>query len=481
MNKKKILDILTFFVYIVLVFFISNSHEMWRDEVDSWLLIRDMNFEDFRFYLKNSGHPGLWYIILLPFGKLGFPNHTIVILHLFIAISNAFLLLFFSPFKRIIKIFFVFSYFLFYEYAVISRSYAIGIFFIFLLCIVYRKRFQSPILYSVLIFLLCNTSAYATIMAASFGFIFFIEVIKRKRINFINLFELSIMAIGGFLFLYQIIPESSNSDIVSNRADFGNILKSIHYSFASGVNANSIFLLPSLTIIPLSLILFWKRKFIFIFFIWNLFFLFCFFSFVYMNDYRHGGFIFISFIASYWMFLDLETRNKVGSLTVNFLGIHSLVFFNLLISLLFSLLFTYESSKNDYNDAFSGSLEFANKLKELGLDNEKSYFVVHNPDNAKTLLIYLNQTKNFYFPCEDRIGSFMRWNSKMYKCSREYPEEIMEKWIKEKKSDFLKANNSQKKLYYITSEPLFRLKLKLIYQNQKFIYKNYGERFYLYE
>src|SRR5215469_18650132 len=42
-------------------------HEMWRDEIQDWLLARDSNSVPRLFAnLKYEGHPGLWYLLLMP-------------------------------------------------------------------------------------------------------------------------------------------------------------------------------------------------------------------------------------------------------------------------------------------------------------------------------------------------------------------------------------------------------------------------------
>ena len=75
-------------VYLFLTSITAFNHELWRDEADVWLFARDTNFTGFFEYLSNSGHPGLWHLLLLPFAKLNFPNYTIQILHLSIAVAS---------------------------------------------------------------------------------------------------------------------------------------------------------------------------------------------------------------------------------------------------------------------------------------------------------------------------------------------------------------------------------------------------------
>ena len=80
-----------FAIYILLVSYIAYHHELWRDEVDVWLFVRDTDIAGYFRYLRNSGHPGLWHTLLLPFAKMHFPNFTIQVIHISIAIVSVYL------------------------------------------------------------------------------------------------------------------------------------------------------------------------------------------------------------------------------------------------------------------------------------------------------------------------------------------------------------------------------------------------------
>ena len=75
LNKKTVSEatfawLLTGVFFAVASFTLLN-HEMWRDELQAWLLARDSNgpFELFQ-NLKYERHPGLWHLLLMPLSRM---------------------------------------------------------------------------------------------------------------------------------------------------------------------------------------------------------------------------------------------------------------------------------------------------------------------------------------------------------------------------------------------------------------------------
>ena len=127
-------------IALSLVFFISalcfiGQHEMWRDELQAWLLARDSAtvIELFQ-NLKYEYHQSLWYLLLFPLTRMFDMPEAMQYLNVSIATAAIYIMAKYSPFSLMQKTFLAFSYFLFYEYAFIARNYALTVFFIFLLC-----------------------------------------------------------------------------------------------------------------------------------------------------------------------------------------------------------------------------------------------------------------------------------------------------------------------------------------------------------
>ena len=72
-KKFGTLETIVFILYIVLIMIIGITHECYEDETQSWLIARDLNIVEIIQQTKYEGHSFLWYFILAPFAKLGFP------------------------------------------------------------------------------------------------------------------------------------------------------------------------------------------------------------------------------------------------------------------------------------------------------------------------------------------------------------------------------------------------------------------------
>ena len=97
--KRNKINILIMIIYSVFSFIILLFHESWRDEAQSWLIAKDLGFFQILQQMKYEGHFFLWYVILIPFAKLGFPYITIKIVSWVIVSISAWLIIKKSPFK----------------------------------------------------------------------------------------------------------------------------------------------------------------------------------------------------------------------------------------------------------------------------------------------------------------------------------------------------------------------------------------------
>src|SRR5581483_4583219 len=142
-------------------------HEFWRDEIHSWSLARGAaGFADVvtgdRIY---EGHPPLWFWYLRGWSLV---VRSATGLHLAtIAAMTAAALLFlrFAPFARALRVLLLFSYFIGFEYGVMSRNYTLDWLLVVIFCAAlhpWRPRFVAL---AVVLGLLCITSAYGVLVA----------------------------------------------------------------------------------------------------------------------------------------------------------------------------------------------------------------------------------------------------------------------------------------------------------------------------
>ena len=142
------------------------NHSMWADEMQAWLIAaRSNSLLDMVNNAKHEGHPLLWHFGLYVLSRFS-PNPVLMqVYHISLATGSVFLVARFAPFTVWQRILFAFGYYPFFEYAVISRCYALGGFLLFLFCVVWVSSPKRWGRQSIILLLLANTSVYGTLMA----------------------------------------------------------------------------------------------------------------------------------------------------------------------------------------------------------------------------------------------------------------------------------------------------------------------------
>jgi hypothetical protein len=158
-----------FLLYIALSSFTISHHEIWGDELHSWNIARSSTtLADVISNSRYEGHPPVWYIILWSVSRLTTDIAWMQVVHWLLITLAVFILLFFSPFPLLTRTLIPFGYFFLFEYAALSRNYAIALLLAFCILLVIRSRLRYKVpLYYVLLFLLANTHLLALILAGS--------------------------------------------------------------------------------------------------------------------------------------------------------------------------------------------------------------------------------------------------------------------------------------------------------------------------
>ncbi|HEV8270943.1 MAG TPA: hypothetical protein VGQ04_06520 [Chitinophagaceae bacterium] len=192
------------------------SHEMWRDEHQAWLVARDANsLSQLLDNMNYEGNPALWHFFLYWITRVTHDPIYMQAFHLLIATSFIFIFNRYAPLNNLHKILFSFGYFPLYEYAVISRSYALGILLVFGICALYKNRMTRYILIGVLLALLANVTIYAVVIACCIAGILVLDYFLYQQKNGKAMMQLAIgmiiFVLGVALSLYQIWPDKDNS------------------------------------------------------------------------------------------------------------------------------------------------------------------------------------------------------------------------------------------------------------------------------
>ncbi len=176
-------DVITLIIYLFGVCTVSYFHEPWFDEAQSWAIARSGTIKEILFDIPHyEGHPPLWHLILVPFAKLGAPYElSLAAVNIFFMALAVAVLLFKSPFPKLIRCLLPFNFFLFYQYGVVSRPYCILVLAIFLAAVCYKNRNEHPVKYLLCLALMCAVHSYGLIIAGCLCIVWLIEIFTEYK------------------------------------------------------------------------------------------------------------------------------------------------------------------------------------------------------------------------------------------------------------------------------------------------------------
>jgi len=143
-------------------------HEMWRDELQAWLIARDSSsILDMLHALKLEGHPPLWYLLLYGLTRLTHDPRSMQVLNWFIATATVFLIARFAPFTRLQRALLAFGYYPLFEYGALSRDYGVALLAVVIACIGYRRfeRTGKALLLTIGLILMAMLTVYTLLLA----------------------------------------------------------------------------------------------------------------------------------------------------------------------------------------------------------------------------------------------------------------------------------------------------------------------------
>ncbi len=140
---------------------------MWRDELEPWLTSSfSSDLGDFFVKMKMISNPYAWYLYLFLLSRLTLNPVFLQISHILIACGSIYLFLKYSPFTLLQKLLFCCGYYLVYDYGIISRGYAVTLFFFFLFCVMYKKSKTNFLPLALPVFFMANsTGGFGAVLA----------------------------------------------------------------------------------------------------------------------------------------------------------------------------------------------------------------------------------------------------------------------------------------------------------------------------
>ncbi|RKU12393.1 hypothetical protein C6501_11095 [Candidatus Poribacteria bacterium] len=422
-------------VFLLVCGYGAIHHEMWRDEIQAWLLARDSAsvFELFA-NMKYEGHPALWHLCLMPLSRISASPIMMQVFHLLIAATTVFLFTRYAPFNKIQKLLFCFGYFALYEYAIVARNYALGVLLITIFCILYRERYKRFLWIGIVLILLAHTSVHALIVTIAIGFALMCEYLyfycykkealtENKRYIWIGF---ALIGFGIVTSVLQLKPPADYGFAVGWHFKFEiqrvfNFIKIITQAMLPSPRASmgfwgshqlnsyeffqSIRLPICFFIVLWCVIRFLKRPTALFIYLIATVGLLAFFYVKYGGSIRHHGFLFFTFVLSSWIYYDCPEINfpfsRISRLAQWFFG----PIFTVILVVHF--LGGITAIRMDTEHIFSNGKRTAEYIKAQG--RQDMLMVGHGDPQVSTVVGYLEKDQ-VYYPRGSRFGSFVRWD-----------------------------------------------------------------------
>lgn len=167
-------------VFALLGGVLQGRHELFRDEVQAWLIARDLGVIDLLRYLRYEGHPSLWYLCLKALATFADSLQAMQMLHLALIAAAVWTGAAFAPCSRLCKVLVACGYFFAFEYSIIARNYALGVLLGFAYCALICRRPARPLAMGVVLALMANTSAHALVVAVAAMAALVVEQLLRQ-------------------------------------------------------------------------------------------------------------------------------------------------------------------------------------------------------------------------------------------------------------------------------------------------------------
>ncbi len=348
---------------------------------------------------------------------------------LHIAISSAAVLIFLrkAPFTIYFKLLFIFGYFIFFEYNLISRNYNLGILFLFAALSFYEYRKSKFIIFCLLLGLANNTHAIFLVATSSIVFIELLDTFRSiEKNNSLRYYSgLSIFFLLTTLALVQIIPPPDTTFFQrgSDISIIENITRSA-VSFFKGIVAipdfrtlqfwNSHFIInvskPTAAILSafslfVPALFFHRNRLILLYSYLAILGTMVFFFVTQLSAYRYFGIHYLIIVVGLWM-EQYHSRSTIGHLpfipSTTLKKAKNILIYSILVLHLISGVISYSI---DLAHPFSGSKQTIQFLRDNGLDKKE---IITKWCGGTSLSSYLK--KPIYFASLESYQSYCAWD-----------------------------------------------------------------------
>lgn len=214
-NKKNVLNPILLLGYIAAHIILILHHEAWGDEAQAWNIAKNTSLFGLFPALCAEGHPAGWFLLIKLVQAAGLSFYNFSFLSLMLMSASAALLLWKIEIPLPVKIVFLLSSLFCYFNPVICRTYSLVVLTVMLLAVLWKRRFEKPVLFGFLVAILFQTHILMAGLAGSLTVILFVHSRKNRRV----LAGAAAAFLGFLATVIELYPRSS-------------VIKSVDYSLS---------------------------------------------------------------------------------------------------------------------------------------------------------------------------------------------------------------------------------------------------------
>ena len=166
---------LVLLIFIAIATVTACFHEPWADEAQAWLIARNLGIPGILHQMGYEGSPPLWHLLLWLLTRLHLPYAALGLVSLTLVASGMYIWLRWSPLPAFVRLLLPFAFYYQYQYAVVSRSYALSTLLAFAAVALWRAKPPRILAFGFVLALLVQTNLYGCMIAAGIACAFACE------------------------------------------------------------------------------------------------------------------------------------------------------------------------------------------------------------------------------------------------------------------------------------------------------------------
>jgi hypothetical protein len=298
-ERKRLAEYCAFAVFAVLTAFTAYYHEPWADEANSWLLGRDASLWKLWIHLMHyEGTPAVWQTLLHVLIRLRFPYAGLNFFTGLLGCGAAWMFMRRAPFPTAIRLAMPFTFYLFYQYSVVARSYCLLPLLLFISAWLYRIPGRKPALLTCLLCLMAGVSVHGMMISGAIWISYQWEAWKttgpseRKKLVWCGI----AYAVVVLLLAWSAFPAKDTHFASEKDTSLAHLLDSCGETLGNAFTGEWI---SSLAVVGLCVPFLWKGRGLLMFGIASVGLL-LFNAYVYANVW-HEGMLFLAWIFAMWI------------------------------------------------------------------------------------------------------------------------------------------------------------------------------------